>query len=57
MGQTIKNYVDPFVHATCDVVCQDIAGVAEALKTIGGVQPKTTDIIDKAIASFQFPAS
>ena len=49
MGQIINNYVDPFVFATCDVLCKDIAEVAEALKTLGDIKPKTIDIIASGV--------
>lgn len=53
MGQMIKEYVDPFVYATCDVVCKDAAEVARALKNVKNIQPKTISIIDKGIKSFE----
>lgn len=51
-GQTIKDYKHPFVYSTCDVVCDDIKGVAEALKALGKINPKTIRIIDEAKNKF-----
>lgn len=47
--QTVENYVDPFVYATCDVVCGDVSEVAVALKNLPETA-KTITIIDEAIA-------
>jgi len=44
-GQKIENYRDPFVFTTCDVVCDDINQVAETLKKLDSITPKTIDII------------
>ncbi len=51
-GQMIKNYRHPFVYSTCDIVCDDIKGVAEALKTLDKIKPKTIKIIDEAKDKF-----
>lgn len=51
MGQIIKNYVDPFVYASCDAVCGSIEEVARELTTILDVRPKTIAIIDDGIAA------
>ena len=51
-GQTLKNYKHPFVYTTCDVVCNDIIAVAEALKNLDKIKPKTIKIIDEAMAKF-----
>lgn len=48
LGKITKNYVDPFVFATCDVVADDIAGVARALSDLPS-KPKAIDIIDQGI--------
>jgi hypothetical protein len=48
-GRIIENYKDPFVFTTCDVVCGTIEEVAEAIKTIDKIEPKTLKIIDEAI--------
>lgn len=44
-GKIVKNYKDPFVFSTCDVVCTDIEAVAETLKKLEAIKPKTIDII------------
>jgi len=51
LGKEIKNFKDPFVFATCDVVCGNIEEVGAALKNIGNIEPKTLSIIDEAIAN------
>ena len=48
-GKFIKNYKDPFVFTTCDVVCGTIEEVAESLKTILDKAPKGIDLIDRAL--------
>ena len=48
-GKIIQNYKDPFVFSTCDVVCGTIEEVAQAVKGIDKLVPKTLSIIDKAI--------
>jgi len=48
-GKQIENYKDPFVFSTCDVVCGTIEEVAETIKTIDKIKPKTLEIIDKAL--------
>lgn len=49
MGQIIKDYVDPFVYASCDAVCASVEEVAGALSDIGAIEPKTMQLVDKAI--------
>ena len=49
MGKIIKNYVDPFVYATCDAVCGTIEEVGQALKESGNLKSKDISLIDKAI--------
>lgn len=44
-----ENYQDPFVFATCDVVCGTIEEVAEALKNVGSITSTGLDIIDNAL--------
>lgn len=44
-GQTVKNYKHPFVYATCDVVCDDIEAVADNIKNLDKIIPKTIEII------------
>lgn len=48
-GKVVKNYKDPFVFTTCDIVCKTIQEVALALKDIQALQPKTLDIIPQSI--------
>lgn len=48
-GKVIKNYKDPFVFTTCDVVCKTIEEVAETLKKLKTIKPKTLDIIPESI--------
>jgi hypothetical protein len=52
-GVVIKDYKHPFVFSTCDIVCGNIAEVAEALKNIGNIKPKGIDLIDKANKQFE----
>jgi hypothetical protein len=49
LGKEIKNFKDPFVFSTCDVVCGTIEEAAEALKIIDTIEPKTLAIIDEAL--------
>lgn len=51
-GKIVKNYKDPFVFTTCDIVCETIEEVADSLKTIGRVTPKTLEIIPEAISYY-----
>ena len=51
-GKVIKNYKHPFVYSTCDLVCDDIEGVANALKNLDKINPKTIKIIDEANTKF-----
>jgi hypothetical protein len=48
-GKIVKNYKDPFVFTTCDVVCKNTEEVADALKNLQNIQPKTLDIIDESV--------
>ncbi len=48
-GKIIDNYQDPFVFATCDVVCGTIEEVAEALQNTTAIKSSGLDIIDKAL--------
>ena len=48
-GQKVKDYKHPFVFATCDVVRDDIEGVADSIKNISDIKIKTLEII-KALA-------
>lgn len=51
-GKMIKNYKDPFVFTTCDVVCGGIQEVANNLKNLREIKPKTLDIIDQLATRF-----
>jgi hypothetical protein len=51
-GKVIKDYKDPFVFTTCDVVCDDIAAVSKTLQTLEDIKPKTLDIIPQGIADY-----
>jgi hypothetical protein len=46
-GETVKDYKDPFVFTTCDVVCENIEQVARALSDLSKIKPKDADIIKK----------
>jgi hypothetical protein len=48
-GKVVKNYKDPFVFTTCDVVCKTIEEVAATLKTLDDIKPKTLDIIPQSV--------
>lgn len=48
-GKVVKNHKDPFVFTTCDIVCETVEEVAEALKTLGAIKPKSLEIIPKAV--------
>jgi hypothetical protein len=48
-GKIVKNYKDPFVFTTCDVVCKTVEEVAESLKTINNILPKTLEIIPESV--------
>jgi hypothetical protein len=52
-GKVIKNYKDPFVFATCDVVCKDLEHVASVLKDIKKIKPKTIDIIPELAKKYR----
>jgi hypothetical protein len=47
-GKIVKNYKDPFVFSSCDVVCVSTKEVAENLKNLKSIKPKTLSIIDEA---------
>lgn len=49
LGLTIKNYKDPFVFSTCDMVCGTIEEVADAVKEFEKINIKTLSIIDEAL--------
>jgi hypothetical protein len=49
-GRVVKNYQDPFVFSTCDVVCNDVEAVAKALVGYKSIVPKSISIIDDNIA-------
>lgn len=52
-GTIIKDYRHPFVYSTCDLVCEDMEELAEALKHIDEMEVKTLDIIKNANARFE----
>jgi hypothetical protein len=52
VGIVIKNYKHPFVYSTCDVVCDDEQGVADALLKLDQIKVKNINIIDKADKKF-----
>jgi nucleoside 2-deoxyribosyltransferase len=49
-GQVIEDYKDPFVFATCDIVCGNLIEVGNALQTIDDVVPSGMRIIDEAVS-------
>jgi hypothetical protein len=51
LGTVIKDYVDPFVYATCDVICSDVDEVSQALQNLPAA--KTTSIIDEGIKNME----
>jgi len=51
-GRVVKNYKDPFVFTSCDVVCKTIEEVADALKSLQHIKPKSLDIIPKSVAYY-----
>lgn len=51
-GVVIKDYKHPFVYSTCDVVCGTVEEVAEALKNLDEIKPKTIEVIDQAMGKF-----
>lgn len=54
-GKVIENYRDPFIFTTCDIVCGTVEEVAQAIKTVDMIKPKTLGIIDdqRLIASLR----
>ncbi len=52
-GRTIKNHRDPFVFSSCDVVYPDIAGVADVLKKLEAIEPKSIDFIGELADRFR----
>jgi hypothetical protein len=48
-GKLIRNYHDPFVFTTCDLVCETIEEVAELLKTANSIKSKGLEIIPKSV--------
>ena len=51
-GKIVKNYKDPFVFTTCDIVCKSIEEVAEKLPLISGITPKSLDIIPESVEHY-----
>jgi hypothetical protein len=48
-GKVVKNYNDPFVFTTCDIVCKTIEEVGEAIKSLKAIKPKTLELIPSSI--------
>lgn len=48
-GKLVKNYKDPFVFTTCDVVCKDIQEVAAALQDLKNITVKDLSVIDESV--------
>jgi hypothetical protein len=48
-GKIVKNYHDPFVFTTCDIVCQTTTEVATALQGLGALDPKGLEIIPESV--------
>lgn len=48
-GKIVKNYHDPFVFTSCDVVCKTIEEVASSLKNLENVVPKSLEIIPQSV--------
>ena len=48
-GKVVKDYKDPFVFTTCDIVCKTISEVAKELADITNIKPKTLDVIVEAV--------
>lgn len=51
-GKLVKNYRNPFVSASCDIVCRTIDKVADALKVVKDIRPKTLNIINASIEHY-----
>ncbi|HSX05813.1 MAG TPA: hypothetical protein VLF69_05060 [Candidatus Saccharimonadales bacterium] len=51
LGKIIENYQDPFVFATCDLVCSDVEAVAQALQKIKDIKSDGFTLIDAALRS------
>lgn len=52
-GRILTNYRHPFLFSTSDVVCGTVEEVAEALKNLSAIKPKTIDLIEEAKTSFE----
>ena len=52
LGVSIKNYHDPFVFTTCDVVCATIEEVAKSLNNLKSIKIKSLDIIPESVAYY-----
>lgn len=48
-GKIVKNYRDPFVFTSCDIVCNTIEEVATALRKIDTIEPKGLEIIPESV--------
>ena len=49
LGKVIENYQDPFVFATCDVVCGSIEELAQALKHAQDIESTGLSIVESAL--------
>ncbi len=49
LGRVIQDYKDPFVYATCDVVCGSIEELAIALADVRSIRPSGLKIIDDGL--------
>lgn len=48
-GKVVADFKDPFVFTTCDFVCETSEEMAEKLKAIKTILPKTLDIIPESV--------
>jgi len=55
-GKIVKNYKDPFVFTTCDIVCTTIEEVATVLVKVHTITPKSLAIIPESIAYYRTQA-
>ena len=53
LGKKVKNYKNPFVMATCDVVVETVREAADALLNSKNIRPKTVDLIKEYALDFE----
>lgn len=53
VGKIVTDYKHPFIFSTCDVVCSTVPEVAEALKNLDRISPKSINLIDNAKVKFE----